>query len=980
MKEWKLDCRTSGDIIRSIKETAANYTPEWHFDPEEADIGSALAFVYADMLEGTAKEFNRIGYKNQLAFFNSLGAELGRAVPASGYGVFRIPEDAPEGTEIPAHTGMTADLDDEEGGSAQFETVEDLYATPAKPICLYMTDKTGDGIYQIAENLPEQTEPLILFRKKGENLQAHELYLAHEEVLGIFGEGYVEISFFAGNGQLLDAKLMEVFTDPESARFSYWSEEGWQPFEKASLLHGKLLLRKRAGQRPFAKLELGEINTYVVRCEILDINKAESISVEEIRLQSRGDRLSPQSIYGASVECSSEEFFPFGDRLSLFEEVYFGSGEALSKRGAQVSLSFQLDYIQIPLETGLGENEIEWKWVMKRSDFRPDPEYDVTIEEVIWEYFNGSGWSRLFPDKEYSDVFSARQGALSQQKTITFTCPMDMMPILVNSCETCYIRARILKINNLYKMKGKYIIPVLGNTLFSYAYRGMYRHPEMVCRNNNLEQKLFTGKQFMETKEAGKLFEGLEASQKALYLGFERPPEGAPVRMLLMMEDTLLGQRGSLSWEYYSRKGFREMNLADGTRSLSRTGLVTFVGQEDFCKIRRFGREMYWIRLRDESDFFAEDLNRKHYPVLKGLWMNAAQIRHMEREETESFTLEYYEENVAFTLMHGNIDEITVEVLGENREEALWETWRESVDLEKEPAGSKVYQVDRIAGVVRFGNGSYGQVPTFGREEGIRIRYKCGGGSRANVGPGQVNKLNQTVGFVTGVENPESLWGGLDAESPREALQRCSARLRHRGRAVTASDYEELAKEASRSLNKVRCFGGRNELGEREAGAVTLVILPDSSRMDKSQFYAVQKTIYSYLSSRMDPGILVRKQFYIVSPKLVEVRVMTEVVVGSFQDVFQVRRRIQDRIRGFLDPMEGHFDGKGWNIGQFPNAMQIQNALKEIPEIVQIQKVYLVTFINGPKGREEVEPEVISRHPYVLPVSGNHEVLVKVQQ
>ena len=52
MKEWKLDSRTGGDIIRSIRETAANYTPEWNFNPEDPDIGSALAFVYADMLEG----------------------------------------------------------------------------------------------------------------------------------------------------------------------------------------------------------------------------------------------------------------------------------------------------------------------------------------------------------------------------------------------------------------------------------------------------------------------------------------------------------------------------------------------------------------------------------------------------------------------------------------------------------------------------------------------------------------------------------------------------------------------------------------------------------------------------------------------------------------------------------------------------------------------------------------------------------------
>ncbi len=979
MKKWNLDSRTSGDIIRSIGETASNYTPEWNFDPEEPDIGSALALVYADMLEGTAEQLNRAGYKNQLAFFNHLGAKLNPAVPARGYAVFRMATGVLEGTEVDACTTVTAELSEEEGGNAQFETEEDVYVTSAQPSCLYLADGRKDGIYQLAENLAGQTEPLVLFREKGENLQAHEFYLAHEEMFEIFGEACLELSLYIRKGQFLEKKLLEVLTDPEVSRFSYWSEEGWQDFFRVSLMKEKLLLQKHARQKPFAKMELGGKETYVIRCQILDIRRAEAISVEEIQMQSRGERLVPQSVYGASVECSLQEYFPFGQQLAPYDEVYFGSQEALSKRGAEVSLSFSMDFASVPLELGAGGNEIEWKWVMKRSDFRPDPEFDITIEEVIWEYFNGTGWSRLFPGKEYSDTFSIRQGVLSQQKTITFTCPMDMAPILVNSCETCYIRARILRVNNLYKLKGQYIVPVLGNTTFSYVYRELYKQPELIGLNNNVEQQVFAGTEFSKREHGGRLFEGLKEEEKVLYLGFETAPAGAPIRMLMLMEGTLLGQRGSICWEYYSAKGWKEMNLADATCAFSRSGLVTFVGQEDFRKLSRFGQERFWIRMRDMSDFYAEVSGQKHYPVLKALWMNAVGIRHMEREETELFTLDQYDEDCSFPLMHGNIDQISVEILEGSKEELHWAAWQETEDVNESPAGACVYQVDRAAGVVSFGNGSCGRIPPLGVEEGIRIHYKCGGGSRANVRPGQVSRLNQTLGFVTGVHNPEGLWGGLDQETSQEALRRNGARLRHRDRAVTARDYEELAMEASRVLRKVRCFGGKNEQGDKENGAVTLVILPEGNAFDKNQFYSVQESIYQYLEPRMDPGIVERKQFYVVEPKLVEVKVITEVVVGSFQDIFQVRRKVQERIQAFLDPMKGHFDGKGWAIGQFPDAMQIQNAIKEIPKIVQIQKVYLVTFVSGPRGRQEVDPESIRRHPYILPVSGIHEVLVSVQ-
>lgn len=975
MKEWKLDFRTSGDILRHIGEIEANYTPEWNFSVENPDIGSALAFVYADMLEDTIGQLNRAGYKNELAFFNALGADLESAVPARGYAAFEIAEDAPEGAEVDAGMGMTASVEGREQ-KAQYETTEDIYVTPAAPSCLYLTDGRTDGIYQIAENLRQQTEPLVLFREKGANQQTHELYLTHEEVLEIFGEAYLELSFYAHTGQLLESECLEVFANPEIVSFSYWSKEGWQDFANVTLFQEQILLYKGKNQPPFEKKELFDNTDYVVRCKILDIRKAEKISVEEIRMKSRGERLAPQYIYGASVECDQQEYFPFGQRMVPFEEVYFGSKEVLGKRGANVSLSFYVDFAAVPLETNPEESPIEWKWVMKRSDFRPNPDFDISIEEVIWEYFNGNGWSRLFPGKEYSDVFGIQQGVLSRQRTIRFICPSDMTPILVNSCETCYIRARILKMNNLYKLKGQYIVPVLGNTTFAYSYLEDGRLPRLLGVSNNLEQSVFSEKEMGNWKQ---LFVGTEEMEKTLYLGFERPPVGAPVRMLWLLEDAISGQRGSLCWEYYGTKGWREMNLADGTYSLSRSGLVTFVGAEDFCRAFRFGRDLYWIRLRDESDFYGEGQGRKVYPVLKALWMNAVGIRHMERKETEWFTLDAFEENCCITLLHGNIDEISVRVWEGDGEEAALLLWTETSDLEAEPAGSRVYQVDRTAGVVYFGNGRHGKIPPFGKEDGIQISYKCGGGAWANAKPGQVNQLNQTLGFVQGVCNPESLWGGLDAETPKEAMRRCSAKLRHWNRAVTARDYEELAMEAARVLKKVRCFGGKNAEGEKESGAVTLVVLPEGDMLDKSQVCAVHETIYQYLISRMDPGIVKRKQFYVVAPKLVEIKVTAEVMIESFQEIFEVRRRVQERIKMFLDPMDGHFDGKGWDIGQFPAVMQIQNAIKEIPEIVQIRKVYMAVFISGPKGRQEADPDIISKHPYVLPVSGVHEVLVTVQ-
>ena len=152
------------DIIQSIAAAAANYTPEWNFSLEDPDIGSALAYVYADMTEDTAGQLERLKYKNRLAFFNSLGTKQCGASPARGFAVLSLVQGAPGGTEVDAYTAMTAEASETGEGTVQFETVEDLYVTPAQPVCLYLTDGHKDGIYRLSDDLQKQNDPIVLFR------------------------------------------------------------------------------------------------------------------------------------------------------------------------------------------------------------------------------------------------------------------------------------------------------------------------------------------------------------------------------------------------------------------------------------------------------------------------------------------------------------------------------------------------------------------------------------------------------------------------------------------------------------------------------------------------------------------------------------------------------------------------------------------------------------------------------------------------
>ncbi len=194
-------------------------------------------------------------------------------------------------------------------------------------------------------------------------------------------------------------------------------------------------------------------------------------------------------IYANGVECGRKRYFPFGERITPFSEVYFGCQEALCKKGARIELGFNLDYVRIPLDFN-GENDpIKWEWIMRRSDFRENPDYDLTIEEVIWEYYNGTGWARLFPDGRFSDAFLPNGNVNAQHRTITFYCPEDMEAMTVNSLNSFYVRARVIKVNNLFKTKGAYITPILEDTMFQYDYTGREVLPEGLVGVNSLETR-----------------------------------------------------------------------------------------------------------------------------------------------------------------------------------------------------------------------------------------------------------------------------------------------------------------------------------------------------------------------------------------------------------------------------------------------------------------------------------------------------------
>lgn len=998
MNELEFDQRSREEILEQIRKKAASYVPEWRFDEENPDIGTALALVYSQMLLGTVKKFNFLSYKNQISFFNELEATLLPAVPSTGYVTFSVVNSEVDGEEVPAGMEVIAQAKTADMEMISFETLDDIYVTPASISCILQVSEEKDFIGELYDGESPDSK-MVLFSYQGENLQEHILYFCHDDVLSIKQSGEITLQFLMHEDKI-PVEYIEALTDTSSVLFEYGTEQGYQPFQKMERNGKQLTFYIGKNDLPFEKLEEHDVDSYWIRCTIKDITPFRKFSFDRINIASSCKRMVPESIYANGSDINKEEFFPFGERFADYNEVYISSNEIFAKKGAAVTLTFNVDFMKIPLENST-ETTTEWEWIMKKSDFKPDLEYDVTIEEVIWEYYNGYGWTALFDKNEYSDIFSARDGTMGQYKKMSFVCPNDMEPIIVNALESFYIRARVTKINNLYKMKGNYVSPMMGNLFLQYNYAEHPMEPKILFTENNRERKEY---RFRAKANRDKIvpFYGLTEEVPSLYFGFDVPPVGSPVKILFDLVEQSDEKDRNLLWEYYNGAAWKELDMVDETENMSKTGIVTLTGNKDFSKLRLYDYEKYWIRISDVSEGYRKKDREKKLPCLEGIYMNSVKIRQRDREETEYFHMEVYQENIKFELLYGNVFEsdVYVDELGhlskgemdelererrlfpeykENGEfERAWVKWTQVEDFLDSGSDDRHYILNENKGYVQFGNGKSGEIPPTGKTDNIKVIYKTGGGEYTNVPEGAVAQLGKYVGFISEVCNHKMLSGGSDAETLSAGLERNAAMLRHQNMAITTRDFEEIANTASRSIRKVKCFSGYNDKEEKQSGAITLVILQKEFRQGQTGFHDVKIEVENYMKEKMNTFLLDRKSFFVIEPKFVELRIRLEIIVESFEEVFHIKKQVLERLENFINPLTGNFDGTGWEIGTIPNSFQIKNAVSDVYGIRYIKNIYMSAFCKENSTFAEVELEKIKKSKYILPVSGEHDIVLRL--
>lgn len=236
-------------------------------------------------------------------------------------------------------------------------------------------------------------------------------------------------------------------------------------------------------------------------------------------------------------------------------------------------------------------------------------------------------------------------------------------------------------------------------------------------------------------------------------------------------------------------------------------------------------------------------------------------------------------------------DSFEIQIGKLNNGEMLWRDWEKTDDLMTANSNDSFYKFDALKGVISFGDGEKGEIPSKG-DNNIRI-ISCATtqGSRGNVRGREINSitgsgkgLNRQLSGIQ-VRNSKYAEGGRDRETIENAILRFRKSFDVPERAVTAADYEAIVRTSpGLMIDMVKAipnYLARPKTKGISAGinCVTVVVKPFSTDTTMPSINAAYK---KNIMSRLEQYRMVTTQVDVVSPRYFGLDVYCMLVVKPY--------------------------------------------------------------------------------------------------
>lgn len=694
------------------------------------------------------------------------------------------------------------------------------------------------------------------------------------------------------------------------------------------------------------------------------------------------------ALFGVLPLDTSQTFYPLGQAPNPGDVFYFASQEILSKPNAEVVVEVGL------AETPASKFNVDSSGGSGQVDLEP---------EIRWQYWNGRRWTDLAVAEISSASPNKPAGDFLSSGLFRFIVPEDLTATTVNDEEALWVRAYLASEGygvtatvtwndgdegtNSYTYVV-YKAPALERFRLGYTWQYGPFHPEAVFAYNDFQYVDATS----QARWPGEVFAPFSLVRDVtptFYLGFDAGP---PVERLNLYLDAL-EQPGEIEgppliWEYWDGFNWIYLPVQDETNNLRVPGMLSWIGPRDSGELTRFGPSLHWLRGRLKED------GPPGEPFLTAIHRNAVWAAQRQTVVDEPIGTSTGQPDQAFIfrqipVLPGELIEVreltgqranvewrllALEILGDdyshiqaledelNREGTasdiqrgglrlrrdrnkhvieVWVLWERRDHLYDSGPNDRHYLLERSRGRLIFGDGQEGMVPPPGAAIQAR-RYVTGGGVAGNVAAGAISQLMGSVGGVGEVENPRAAEGGADAESLETFSWRGPLTLRHRGRSLSPSDYETMAREASPAVAFARTLPTIDPGGRERPGWVTLIIIPNSQDARPWPSYGLREQVRRYIAERAPATLAGAEGIYVTGPQYQPVDVTARLVPTDLSQAGAVDSAARAALLEFFHPLRGGPSRTGWEPGRTVYLSDVAALLERVTGMDYVEELALL--------------------------------------
>jgi predicted phage baseplate assembly protein len=231
--------------------------------------------------------------------------------------------------------------------------------------------------------------------------------------------------------------------------------------------------------------------------------------------------------------------------------------------------------------------------------------------------------------------------------------------------------------------------------------------------------------------------------------------------------------------------------------------------------------------------------------------------------------------------------------------------WTRVDDLLATEPDAEVYELVPETGEVRFGDGRNGRIPPAGAQV-VATRYRYGGGAGANVPAGAIS--GPAPPRVSEVRNERPAFGGANEQPIEELKRQAPRRLRHRERAVTQTDYAELACEVKGVAAATAIPFAHPQFPKlRVPGAITVVILPEGDLLPDGSPPRLVPGLIDAVGRYLEERRTVGTELWIAEPTYMELSIQTLVEADPSRSMDTVARDVEQALKKAFDPRQAAF-------------------------------------------------------------------------